>query len=516
MTDDLTTGTQRPHRPVAARATPTPALTIAWHPDVERVGERYVLGAAALGVSRSEPAFRQVGRPRGGSLGDRHVSRRPFVITPIGAGAVAIDPARTGTELVVDGHRLEGRRELTAEDLERGVVLLLAHRVVLVLHLHRATPPARSDFGLVGASAALGDVRDAIDRVADLEVPVLLRGESGTGKELAAEAIHAASPRRDRPFIAVNMAAIPPSTAASELFGHARGAFTGAAVAHGGYFAAADGGTLFLDEVGETPEDVQVMLLRVLQTGEVQPVGRSTPRRVDVRLVAASDSRMEQMMARGRLREPFYHRLSGYELWLPPLRERRDDIGRLWLHFLEQELEATGDAPRLRAPAAHEHPWLAASMLARLVAFDWPGNVRQLRNAARQLAIASRGQPHAVVDQRLERLLEHVPGPQAGPPGPPDRRKPSEISDTQLVEALRDNRWRIGPTARDLGIARSSLYVLIDRCPLLRKAGELPREEIVAAHKVTGGQLDLMAARLEVSKRGLQLRMTELGLGQAG
>ena len=142
--------------------------------------------------------------------------------------------------------------------------------------------------------------------------------------------------------------------------------------------------------------------------------------------------------------------------------------------------------------------------------------MRQLRNAARQLAIASRGRPHAIVDLRLERLLEGVPTPDAGPPGPPARRKPSDITDDPLVEALRDTRWRIGPTARALGIARSSLYVLIDRCPLLRKAGELPREEILAASKVTGGQLDLMAARLEVSRRGLQLRMTELGLGSSG
>ena len=514
MIDDLTTGTQRPAPVGAARAAAHPALTIAWHPEVGRVGERFGFGSAPVGVSRGEPVFRQIGRPSGGSIRDRFVSRRPFVLQPLEGGGVALDLAGAGTEVVADGVRVADRRTFSAEDLARGVVLLLAYRVALVLHRHRATPPARSDFELVGESAALAEVRSLIERVADLTVPVLLRGESGTGKELVARAIHEAGPRAASPFVAVNMAAIPSSAAAAELFGHARGAFTGAGAAHGGYFAAADGGTLFLDEVGDTPEDLQLMLLRVLETGEVQPVGRSLPRRVDVRIVAATDSRIERRIAEGRVREPFYHRLAGFEVYVPPLRERRDDIGALWLHFLRQELTATGEQELLTAST--QQPWLPATVMARLLAFDWPGNVRQLRNAARQLAIASRGRGLAVVDHRLERLLSEVAQPrEPAPPSvrtPPEATRPSALDDARLIEALRRNHWQIGPTASDLGIARSSLYLLIERSPSIRKATDVPRVEIVAALESTGGHVALAAARLEVSKRGLQLRMRELGL----
>ena len=199
-------------------------------------------------------------------------------------------------------------------------MLLLAGRIVLVLHPMPPAPAREVEgLGLTGDSAAMAQVRADVRRVADLEVAVLLRGETGTGKELVARAIHRRSPRRSRPYLAVNMGAIPPALAAAELFGAARGAFTGADQRRTGYFSQAHGGTLFLDEIGETPPEVQVLLLRALETGEIQPVGAEAPRRVDVRVLAATDADLEAAIAAGRFRAPLLHRLNGYEIRLPAL-----------------------------------------------------------------------------------------------------------------------------------------------------------------------------------------------------
>jgi len=275
-------------------------------------------------------------------------------------------------------------------------------------------------------------VRAEIARVADLTLPVLLRGETGSGKELVARAIHQVG-SRDRPFIAVNIAAIPPSTAASELSGHARGAFTGAAGDHQGLFERADGGTPFLDEIGETPADVQPMLLRVLETGEVTPLGSTKSRNVTVRLIAATEAGLDTQVSEHGFRAALLHRLAGYQLVVPPLRDRRDDIGRL--------------------------------LVGRLARYAWPGNVRQLRNAARQLAISSRGADEVRADAALEKLLAVsavAPAPGAA------RRDPADVTDDELLAALRANKWRAVGAATQLGLPRPTLYALIDRSKRIR------------------------------------------------
>ena len=199
---------------------------------------------------------------------------------------------------------------------------------------------------MVGESAALRQVRAHVERIADLPVPVLVRGETGTGKELVARAVHLRSPRRDGPFVSVNLGAIPRDLAAAELFGAVRGAYTGAAQDRPGFFRAARGGTLFLDEVGEAPPEVQAMLLRVLESGEMYPVGGQAPVATDVRLIAATDADLEERIRDGRFKAPLLHRLAGYEIRLPPLRERREDIGPLFVHFAREELERIGEAGR--------------------------------------------------------------------------------------------------------------------------------------------------------------------------
>ena len=305
-----------------------------------------------------------------------------------------------------NGRPLDGQPSFSREELESGIVIVLAGHVVLLLHTFDPAPPrGLPSFGLVGESAALLAVRQEIQRVADLFVALLLRGETGTGKELVARAVHEAGPRRRRPYVAVNMAAIPATLAASELFGAARGSYTGADRRRSGYFSRAQGGTLFLDEIGETSAEVQPLLLRTLESGEIQPVGEEAGIPVDVRVIAATDADLEQAVLRGRFRAPLLHRLNAYEIHIPPLRERREDLGRLLVHFLRQELQAVGEARLLAYDGPGSPLWLPAEVIARFAAHAWPGNLRQLRNAVRRIVIGSRGRPALEVGADLEQVL---------------------------------------------------------------------------------------------------------------
>jgi two-component system nitrogen regulation response regulator GlnG len=433
--------------------------------------------------------------------------------------------------LAANGAPVDSEAAFSAAEVERGVVLLLAGHVALLLHRFRPVfPDSLPRYGLVGLSDSLLDLCRQIARVADLHVPVLLRGESGTGKELAAAALHRASSRRDRPFLALNVGALPGSLAAAELFGATRGAYTGAEHARRGYFRRAHGGTLFLDEIGETPPEVQPLLLRALESGEIQPLGSEETARVDVRVLAATDADLEQAVAAGRFRAPLLHRLGGYAIRLPALRERRDDIGRLFVHFLREELAAVGEERRLTDPGPDAQPWPPVAWIARLAAAPWPGNVRQLRNVARSLAIDSRGtgpmetqMPSVLEDLRQEEkspsgaLSVRTAGPPADLPiaSAPARaifRSPQDVSEEELLAALAANDWKPGATARQLGISRPSLYFLLDAFPSTRKAMDLSSEEIAAAGQRCGGRLREMAAMLHVSEAGIRRRMKQLGL----
>ncbi len=221
------------------------------------------------------------------------------------------------------------------------------------------------------------EVFRAIGRLARSNITVLINGESGTGKELVAQALHRHSPRSEQPFIALNMAAIPKDLMESELFGHERGAFTGAQGRRVGRFEQADGGTLFLDEIGDMPAELQTRLLRVLADGEFYRVGGHEPVKVDVRIIAATHQNLEQLVSQGHFREDLFHRLNVIRIHIPSLHERREDIALLMRHFLSQAAAELGVESKIALPETLEE----------LARFSWPGNVRQLENTARWLTV---------------------------------------------------------------------------------------------------------------------------------
>ncbi len=241
--------------------------------------------------------------------------------------------------------------------------------------LDEVTPPVDTDLPLIGRSAAMQDVYRMIARVVATDLTVLILGESGTGKELVARALHDLGPRKASPFVAVNMAAIPRELIEAELFGHERGAFTGALTRSAGRFEQAAGGTLFLDEIGDMPMEAQTRLLRVLQSGEFTLVGGTRTIGVDVRIIAATHKNLSELIANGQFREDLYYRLNVVPILLPPLRQRHDDIGLLAQHFLDKA--AADGLPRKR---------LNDAGTARLADHPWPGNVRELENLMRRLA----------------------------------------------------------------------------------------------------------------------------------
>lgn len=311
---------------------------------------------------------------------------------------------------------------------------------------------------LVGESPRFRQVVRDAERVAKRDVPVLLRGGSGTGKELIAALIHASSPRTSAPFVRFNCGAIPAELAEAELFGHAKGAFTGAHQARRGFFAQADGGTILLDEVGELPLALQPKLLRVLQEGEIQPVGAGRVERVDVRVIAATHRDLARDCRDGRFRQDLYYRLAVVELVLPSLSERRDDIPALVECFRQRYARRFGlDAVTF-----------TRAFLEGLGRREFPGNVRELENAvARVLALSTGG----VIDADALECLS--PGQSASSVTTPSLRdRVAAFERALLEEALRDTRGNQSEAARRLGLTRVTLIDKLKRHALLRRTDE--------------------------------------------
>jgi two-component system response regulator HydG len=309
---------------------------------------------------------------------------------------------------------------------------------------------------IIGRSGPIQDVLDRVVRVAPTDATVLISGESGTGKELVARALHVASRRGDKPFVPVNCAAITETLLESELFGHARGAFTGAVRARRGLFEEANGGTLFIDEIGETSPGFQAKLLRALQEGEIRRVGESTPVQVDVRVIAATNQDLRRAISERRFREDLFYRLAVVPVRIPPLRERREDIAVLAVHFLQRFVRRTG-AQKTLAPDA----------VARLLEHDWPGNVRELENIIEQAAALSRGAEIGAEDVHLD---AHAP---AG--APQERRSLAaavEDAERRTIEAAVTRcGGDLGRVARELGVSGTTLWRKMKRLAIETRGG---------------------------------------------
>jgi DNA-binding NtrC family response regulator len=368
------------------------------------------------------------------------------MITAHGSETIAVEAMKAGAEDYVpkpfdnDEIRLVVQRALERTRLER------EHRMLL--------DQVQRQYGfenLIGSGPSMRRVFETIQKVAETDLTVLVRGESGTGKELVAQALHNRSSRKQRPFVAVNCAAISRELVESELFGHEKGAFTGADARRQGRFEVADGGTIFLDEIGDMPGETQAKVLRVLQERSFERVGGTRPIQVDVRVVAATHRDLEQEVERGGFREDLYYRLKVVELELPPLRQRSEDVPALALRFLEQVNE------RL----SREKQRLSEAALARLVRHAWPGNVRELRNVIEQAAVLSGGS--LIEEEDLHLAGSSVVAPESGPPaeGLPfaeaKRQTVERFERDFLLRALREHDGNISRTADSIGMVRQSL-----------------------------------------------------------
>jgi len=358
--------------------------------------------------------------------------------------------------------------------------------------------PAVPGKTIIGEAPAMQDLFRAIGRLSQSQITVLITGESGTGKELVARALHQTSARAQKPFIAINTAAIPKDLLESEFFGHERGSFTGAQTQRKGRFEQADGGTLFLDEIGDMPADLQTRLLRVLQDGEFFRVGGAAPIRVDVRVIAATHQDLEKLVKEGRFREDLFHRLNVIRVHIPPLRERREDVPMLARHFLK----------RASDELKTEVKRLDAASMDKLKAADWGGNVRQLENVCRWLTVMAPGRDVHVQDlppelraggadgvQRSEVREKPVPFAAAALPAASELRPPATAAWHELLRSWADS---------ELASGRNQL---LDEATAL-----FERTMIEAALKATHGQRQEAARRLGWGRNTLTRKIKELGM----
>ena len=393
----------------------------------------------------------------------------------LGAGASGMDVLRTSREqhpeapvVMITAHGNEkiaveamkaGAHDYVPKPFDNDEIRLVVRRALERTRLERENRLLRERVdrewrfeNLIGSGAAMRRVFETIRKAAETDLTVLVRGESGTGKELVAQALHQRSPRRERPFVAVNCAAISRELVESELFGHEKGAFTGADARRVGRFETAHGGTIFLDEIGDMPTETQAKVLRVLQERCFERVGGSKPVEVDVRVVAATHRDLEQEVRAGRFREDLYYRLRVVEIELPPLRERPEDMPALADHFLG-ELAARLDRPKRR---------LSPEAFAQLAAHRWPGNVRELRNVLEQAAVLAAGEAIEEADLNLPEA-EGFAAPRADRDGaalPFAEAKRDAVESFErsfLLAALRANGGNVSRTAAAIGMVRQSL-----------------------------------------------------------
>ena len=339
-----------------------------------------------------------------------------------------------------------------------GTLLAAAARDVATVVAERGEAPvgARERYGaIIGGAPTMQELYGLLDRVSRSDSTVLIQGENGTGKELVARAIHENSARRDRRFVVTNCSAFNDNLLDSELFGHKRGAFTGAVSDKPGLFEVADTGTFFLDEIGDMSPALQVKVLRVLQEGTFNRVGDTETQKVDVRIIAATNRDLKTMVERGQFREDLYYRINVINLMLPSLRQRRDDIPILIAFFLDRHRRSSGTTKRL-----------ADETLARMLTYPWPGNVRELENEIERLVVLSGGDPIIHEEMLSPRIRQHA----AVPVDDGQAVEPSSLPEAvealerrMILDALRRNRWNKTRASADLKVSRRNLIRLVQK-----------------------------------------------------
>ena len=377
---------------------------------------------------------------------DRWPSVAVVMVSGHGDAQMGFEAARRGAYEFIEKPLSEERILLTVRNA--------AVRVELQQENTALKRKVESRYAILGESQPMQAVAKMIERVAPTQARVLVTGENGTGKELVARNLHERSPRWKGPFVEVNCAAIPRELIESELFGHEKGAFTGATGSHKGRFETADGGTIFLDEIGDMDPAAQAKVLRVLETGEVTRVGAERSQTVDVRVIAATNKDLAAAVEDGSFREDLLYRLNVVEIHLPPLHQRKEDVPLLARHFLAQACDKNDMKPRRLHPDCEA--WLSAQV--------YPGNVRQLRNLMERIAILADGDP--IASSEAERLLKPRRGPAGGDPFS-ECDSFNEFRETSermfLEQKLIENNWNIKRTAERLGMMRSNLYKKIEK-----------------------------------------------------
>ncbi len=483
-------------------------LTVLWHPQRQRIGEQAVLmfDGDRCEVHRNEPDFQRAGSDVGQALDHQSISRTPIGLRRNRDGSITLQRGASGMHFEVDGNVVPPDAAtdvvLSEQRLANGVVLRLGSSVLLCLGHVGLVPSPQRDSALAGVGQAMARVRSAIAQVASTDLPVLILGETGTGKELVARAIHAASARAGQALVSVNMATLGESLAAADLFGACKGAYTGAVGARKGLFAEAHAGTLFLDEIGDTPAQVQPMLLRALETGEYRPLGSARTERADVRLIAATD----RDLSSAGFNQPLLRRLEAYVIVMAPLRERREDIGVL----IAQGLSRLGGDDTAS-------PELPVSVIQALCLHDWPGNVRQLQHLLRRLLLAAQaGEALDMVD-----LLAPVAEPAAVPDvvtaqrdvGAAMRyRTPATVSESELLAALETHQWCVRKAAEHLSLSRASFYALLYASPKIRRVEAIPFDEIDAVVRSAPADPAVWASQLRTPRESLRRHVQQLGL----
>ena len=368
---------------------------------------------------------------------------------------IVLISGQANIEMAVKATRL-GALDFLEKPLSTEKLLVTVENALRLSRLEDENRELRHRLGkheLVGSGPAMKKLCTQIDRVAASETRVCILGETGTGKELVARAIHEKSPRKEHPFITLNCAAVPAELIESELFGHEKGAFTGAAIRHLGKFEQADGGTLFLDEIGDMPVAMQAKLLRVLEEGEVERVGGDKPIKVNVRVVVATHRNLEDLVKQNAFRRDLFHRIYVFPLTLPPLRERPEDFPGLVAHFARQ--------------VARQNAWkekiFTEEAIGELRKYGWPGNVRELRNIVERLILLASDENVAAADVRL--ILPTSDFPSGGPSASADGNSAGTLAERTeaferevMLAEIRRHNFHMTNVARALGLERSHLY----------------------------------------------------------